>query len=81
MNRNLLFAIDLNSDEVIVSESLKGTNKINFIERIKQSDNDMFFNAVVALTCITKSPHFDVRTFNAMDKVCQMIYHKHKEIQ
>ena len=56
-------------------------NKINFIERIKQSDNDMFFNAVVALTCITKSPHFDVRTFNAMDKVCQMIYHKHKEIQ
>ena len=53
MNRSLLFAIDINTQEVIVSESSKGTNKINFIERIKQKDNDMFFNAVVTLTSIT----------------------------
>jgi hypothetical protein len=81
MNRSFLFAIDINTKEVIVSESLKGTNKINFIERIKQSDNDMFFNAIVTLTSITKSSSFDARIFKSMDKVCQMIYHKHKENQ
>ena len=81
MNRSLLFAIDINNEEVIVSESSKGTNKINFIERIKQSDNDMFFNAVVTLTSITKSSSFDFKIFKSMDKVRQMIYHKHKEIK
>ena len=81
MNRSFLFAIDINTKEVIVSESLKGTNKINFIERIKQSDNDMFFNAIVTLTSITKSSSFDTIIFKSMDKVCQMIYHKHKENQ
>jgi hypothetical protein len=78
MNRNLLFAIDINTEEVIVSESFKGSNKINFIERIKQSDNEMFFNAVVTLTSITKSSNFDARMFKSMDKVCQMMYDKHK---
>ena len=81
MNKSLLFAIDINTQEVIVSESAKGTNKINFIERIKQSDNYIFFNAVVTLTSITKSSSFDARIFKSMDKVCQMIYHKHKENQ
>ena len=79
MNRVLLFAIDINKNEVIVSESSKGTNKINFIERIKQSDNDMFFNAVVTLTSITKSDRFDVEIFKSMDNVCLMMYHKHKK--
>ena len=78
MKRDLLFAIDIKTNEVIVSESSKGTNKINFIERIKQSDNDMFFNAVVTLTSITKSSNFDTRIFKSMDKVCQMMYDKHK---
>ncbi len=81
MNKSLLFAIDINTQEVIVSESAKGTNKINFTERIKQSDNYIFFNAVVTLTSITKSSSFDARIFKSMDKVCQMIYHKHKENQ
>ena len=36
--------------EVIVSESNKGTNNINFIERINQRDNDILFNAVITLT-------------------------------
>ena len=81
MNRSLLFAIDINTEEVIVSECSKGKNKINFIERIKQSDNDMFFNAIVTLTSITKSSSFDAIIFKSMDKVCQIMYHKHKEIQ
>jgi hypothetical protein len=80
MSKNLLFAIDTNTEEVIVSDSPKGSNKIRFVERIKRSDNDMFFNAVLTLTSITKSSNFDVVIFNAMDKVCQMIYNKHKEI-
>tara|TARA_B100001142_G_C14181991_1_gene596533 strand:- start:657 stop:905 length:249 start_codon:yes stop_codon:yes gene_type:complete len=79
MNRNLLFAIDVNMQEVIVSESSKESNKINFIERIKQSDNNMFFNAVITLTSITKSSSFDARMFKSMDKVCQMMYYKYKK--
>lgn len=79
MNKNLLFAIDTNTEEVIVSESPKGSNKINLIERIGRKDNEMLYNAAVALTSITKASHFDVATFKAMDKVCQMMYTKHKE--
>ena len=81
MKKNLLFAVDMKRREVIVSESSKGTNKINFIECIKQNQNDIFFNAVVTLTSITKSSRFDTKIFKSMDKVCQMIYHKHKEIE
>lgn len=78
MNKDLLFAIDANSKEVIVSDSSKGNNKIKFIDRIKQSDNDMLFNAVLTLTSITRSSNFDATLFKSMDKVCQMIYNKHK---
>ena len=81
MNRSLLFAIDINTEEVIVSESSKGTNKINFIERIKQSDNNMFFNAVVTLTSISSSSGFDTEIFKSMDAVCQMMYQNHKKIK
>ncbi len=79
MNKNLLFAIDISTEEVIVSDSSKGSNKINFIERMKRSDNDIFFNAVLTLTSIAKSSDFDAAIFKSMDKVCQMIYHKYKE--
>jgi hypothetical protein len=79
MNKSLLFAIVINTEEVIVSDSSKGSNKVNFIERIKRSDNDMFFNAVQTLMSITKSSNFDALIFKSMDKVCQMIYNKHKE--
>ena len=81
MNRSLLFAIDINTEEVIVSDSSNGYNKVNFIERIKRSDNDMFFNAVQTLTSIAKSSSFDAKIFKSMDKVCQMMYDKHIEIQ
>jgi hypothetical protein len=75
---NILFAIDTNTQEVIVSESPKGSNKVNFIERIGRNDNEILYNAVVTLTCITKSPAIDTALFKAMDKVCQMMYNKHK---
>lgn len=79
MNKSLLFAIDIQTQEVIVSGSSKGSNKINFIERIVQSDNVMFYNAVQTLTSITKSSNFDMAIFKEMDKVCQMMYNKHTE--
>ena len=79
MSKSLLFAIDIQTQEVIVSGSSKGSNKINFIERIVQSDNVMFYNAVQTLTSISKSSNFDMDIFESMDKVCQMMYRKHKE--
>ncbi|MBI5540528.1 MAG: hypothetical protein HY951_10755 [Bacteroidia bacterium] len=79
MNKNILFAIDITSEEIIVSDSPKGSKKINFIERIGRKDNDILYNAIITLTSITKTPNFDIAIFKAMDKVCQMIYEKHKE--
>lgn len=79
MNKNTLFAIDLNTEEIIVSDSPKGSNKINFIERIGRQNNDILYDAVVTLTSITNASNFDITIFKAMDKVCQMIYNKHKE--
>ena len=79
MNKSLLFAIDIQTQEVIVSGSSKGSNKINFIERIVKSDNVMLYNGVQTLTSISKSSNFDMAIFKSMDKVCQMMYSKHKE--
>ena len=78
MNKNFLFAIDHDKEEVIISESPKGSIKVNFIERIGRNDNEMLYNAVVTLTSITKASNFDAAIFKAMDKVCQMLYNKHK---
>lgn len=75
----MLFAIDPTTDEVIVSDSPKGSNKVVYIERIKRDNNINLFNAVVTLTSLTSSSPFDVTIFKAMDKVCNMIYFKHKE--
>jgi hypothetical protein len=79
MNKSLLFAIDIHTQDVIVSGSSKGSNKIDFIERIKKSDNDMLYNGVQTLTSISKSSNFDMAIFKSMDKVCQKMYSKHKE--
>jgi hypothetical protein len=81
MIKNLLFAIDTQTEEVIVSESPKGSNKINLIERIGRQDHGILYQAVVTLTSLTNDPNFDVAIFKAMDKVCQMIYAKHKAIK
>jgi hypothetical protein len=79
MSNNLLFAIDIHTEEVVVSDSPKGSNQINFIERIHRQDNDVLYNAVVTLTSITKSPKVDTAVFKAMDKVCQLIYNNFKK--
>jgi hypothetical protein len=76
---SLLFATDKNTEETIVSASQKGSNKIDFIEGIHRTENEMLYNAVVTLTSITTAPNLDVAIFKAMDKVCQLMYNKHKE--
>jgi hypothetical protein len=78
MKKTILFAIDLNKEETLVSESEKGSNKVNFIERISRNEDELLFDAVVTLTKITNSTNFDIAIFNAMDKVCQLIYNKYK---
>lgn len=75
---DLLFAIDIDKEEIIISESPKGTNRIDFIERIKRQENKMLYQAVLTLTSISQSPDFDIKIFKAMDKVCQMLYSKQK---
>ena len=77
MKKTILFAIDLNTNEVIVSESQKGSKEITLIERIPQSENELLFDAVSSMTKLTTSPKFDLAIFKAMDKVCQLIYAKH----
>ena len=74
-----LFAIDAEKKEVIVSESQRGSNKIDFIERISRDDNPVLFDAVQTLTSITKAPEFDGVLFKSMNKVCQLVYNKHVE--
>ena len=69
-----LFAIDPDTGEVIVSESPKGSNTINFVERVNRKDNELFYQAVTTLTMLSAAPTFDVKIFKAMDKVCQLIY-------
>jgi len=78
---NMLFAIDTNKEEVIVSDSPKGSNKINFIERIARQDNANLYKAVELLTDLSNASGFDPAIFKAVDKVCQMMYNKHKEIK
>jgi hypothetical protein len=76
---NFLFAIDTNTKEIIISDSPKGTNKIDFIERITLQDNENLYKAVELLTNISRASIIDTTLYKAMDKVCQMIYNKHKE--
>ena len=78
MKKTILFAIDFNTEETLVSESEKGNNKVNFIERISRNENELLFDAIITLTKITNSTNFDITIFNAMDKVCQLIYNKYK---
>lgn len=72
----MLFAIDEGAEEIIVSESPKGSNKINLIERISRKENELLYQAVLSLTLITKDPNFEPSIFKAMDKVCQLLYSK-----
>ena len=47
------------------------------MQRKWEQENEMLFNAVCTLTTISKAADFDISIFNAMDKVCQMIYNKY----
>ena len=75
---NKLFAIDEKTEEVIVSESPKGSKQIHFIERVGRKENEILYQAVMTLTCMSKDADLDLSLFNAMDKVCQGLYTKHK---
>ena len=77
MNTAYLFAIDRNTEEILVSQSAKGTNKIDFIEKINRTENEILYNAVVTLTSVSQDPNLDVAIFKASDKLCQLIYAKH----
>ncbi len=74
-----LFAIDDNAKDVVVSTSEKGSSKIGFVERIAQTDNSILYSAVELLTTFSRAPYFDASIFKAVDKVCLMIYLRHKE--
>jgi hypothetical protein len=78
MNNQYLFAIDENSEEIMVSESPKGSNQIIPVERIQRQDHQLLYSAVVTLTNITRSADIDPAIFKAMDKVCQMIYNRYR---
>ena len=79
MKTNFLFAVDTAAEFVIVSESPKGSMKVNFIERVTKKDNETLYNAVQTLTEITKATNFDAVAFKKMDKECQVLYQKHKK--
>ena len=76
---NYLFAIDEKTEEIIVSESPKGSNKVKLIERISSNDNKMLFHAVQTLTCISKETDIDLSLFKTMDKICQSVYLKYNK--
>jgi low affinity Fe/Cu permease len=76
---NLLFAIDSNLKEVIVSDSPKGSTKVVFIERLKQQEYIDLYKAVELLTSVSQSNNFDAAIFKAVDKVCQLLYIKHNQ--
>lgn len=71
---NKLFAIDLENQDVIISESIKGSKMINQLERVARKDNELLYQAVKTLTLVSSAPMFDVKTFKAMDRVCQLVY-------
>jgi hypothetical protein len=47
MKKTILFAVDLNTEETIVSESQKGSNKVIFIERIQCTKNELLFKSKI----------------------------------
>lgn len=74
---NYLFTVDEKTDEVIVSESLKGSKQIHFIERIHRKDHEILYQTVQLLATISRDPDLDLSIFKALDKVCQSIYAEH----
>ena len=46
---------------------------------IRLQDNVNLYKAVELLTSLSSASNFDTSIFKAVDKVCQMMYNKHKE--
>jgi DNA integrity scanning protein DisA with diadenylate cyclase activity len=69
-----LFAIDPETQDVLVSVSPKGSKVINQIARISRNDNELLYHAVKTLTIVSTAQAFDLKLFKAVDKVCQFIY-------
>jgi hypothetical protein len=76
MKTNYLFAIDAASNDILISESAKGSFKVTLIERIPSAEDELLFDAVALLTKISKQTEVDVPLFKAVEKVCQLIYGK-----
>ena len=74
MKTNYLFAIDAATNDILVSESAKGSFKVTLIERIPSAEDELLFDAVALLTKISKQTEVDVPLFKAVEKVCQLIY-------
>lgn len=77
MQQTLLFAIDPNTGETLVSASSKGSNRIQLLERIAREAHPVLNDAVLTLTGLARSPDLDPAIFRAMSKVCQMLYRQH----
>lgn len=76
---NKLFAIDEKTEEVIVSESPKGSKTIHFIERVAKKDNAELYDSVIKLTDMARAADFDLKEFKALDKTCQGLYRVYRE--
>ena len=72
--KTLLFAVDTKTQETIISQSIKGSNKIIQIDKIKQSDNNELYKAALTLKEISKAPNFNINDFKAADKLCQKLF-------
>ncbi len=74
---NYLFAIDPQTEEIIVSQSPKGSVKIEAVERIGKNNHAVLFHAVSALTLLSREQEINMTLFKAMDAICQKIYLSH----
>jgi hypothetical protein len=80
MKGTFLFAVDTATEEVIVSDSPKGSNSVQLVERVRRGNNEVLYLAVLTLTAVTQAPDFDESIFKAVDKICQTIYYKYKKV-
>ena len=78
VGNNCIYIDSKNQEYIGLLNNSKCYNIVKGVNKIENSE--VLYNAVVTLTGITKTPNFDITIFKAMDKVCQMLYTKHKEI-
>lgn len=78
MKTTLLFAIDPNTEETIVSESAKGSYQIQPIERIPRASHELLYEAVSLMSRMAQAAELDAAAFKSMDKVCALLYARHR---